>query len=82
MESSAVAFNVKDICRIMSTARDLGVSEFQGCGISFKLGNASDVRASVQTNITAPAKPKPPKDLDTLLIEDPAAFEQALREIE
>lgn len=74
----AVAFNCDDIIKLMAACREYGVSDFDGGGINFSLVDGLPVRASVTTNMT----PTVNHDYDQLLIEDPAAYEAALREID
>ena len=74
----AVAFTVDELCKLMASAKDAGVSEFQGGGISIKLVNDPFIRASVQQEKTSTLKQH--KDLDQLLIENPYQWEEAMRE--
>jgi hypothetical protein len=75
----ALRFTVEDITKLMTHCRDAGVSEFHGGGVKFSLVNDPLIRASAQNNAPAVI---PTKDLDQLLIEDPRAYEEAMREID
>jgi hypothetical protein len=75
----ALTLSVKDIIRLMDACREHGVSQFHGGGVTFSLVNDPFIRASPM-NI-APAV-KQPKDFDQMLIEDPRAYEEAMREID
>jgi hypothetical protein len=75
-----VGFTVDDICKLMSSAHEHGVSEFHCGGLDFKLVNDPFIRAALPTNKTATVKPN--IDFDSLLIEDPLAFEDAMRMID
>ncbi len=74
-----LAFTVEDITKLMTHCRDVGVSEFHGGGVKFSLVNDPLIRASAQENVPAVI---PTRDFDQLLIEDPRAYEEAMREID
>lgn len=77
--SEQLAFSVEDVIKLIAASRQHCLSEFSGGGVSFRLVNDYVVRASHTDTATTT---KQPKDLDQLLIEDPRAFEEAMREID